>query len=208
MQGVCKSTGEPVKSRLCGSVHVVGSPDANAGDRAEHDDLTTALSSQQIRHNREDTDLRHIIGVYDPDRMGGILFRQGLVSEHSERNDHGPDPAVIGGYLLQQRLVDGSVIGVELEGMYLRCPCRFDPRYLLGQLLATPSCQVDGPASCEADDSFAPDFTSASEQQDSAAINGSPPNSHSFSVASARHWKQSGTLSPLSGRDASDHAGT
>jgi hypothetical protein len=97
------------------------------------------LSSQQVRQNREDIDLRHIVGVHDSDRVGGILFSQNLIAQHSEGNHNNPDWTVVGENLLQQGLVNGRVVGVELNGMHRRRPSGCDSRCLLGQVIAAPS---------------------------------------------------------------------
>ena len=101
VQGIGEPVGEPVQPRLGGSVDVVGTSDPDSGDRTEHDDLATSLDSQQVRHDREDVDLRQVVGVGDRDRMGGIRLGQGLIAQDPEGDHHHADVAVIGGDLLQ-----------------------------------------------------------------------------------------------------------
>ncbi len=183
VESICKSAGESIQSCLCRTVDVVCSSHSNASDRAEHNDLTSALRSQQFRHNCEDIDLRHVVGVHDRNRMGGILFSQSLISQHSEGEHGDPDRPVLGDDLFQPGMVGGYVGGVELDAVHGARPSGCDPSYLLGQVLAAASREDNDPARCEALHCFQPNLAATAKQQNSSACDPSRPQSHSPSLS-------------------------
>jgi hypothetical protein len=115
--------------------------------------------------------------------MGGILFSQSLIAQHSEGEHGDPDWSVLGDDLFQPGMVGGGVVGVELDAMYGARPSACDPRYLLGQVIASASREDNDPARCEALYCFEPNLAATSKQQNSSACDASSPQSHSLSMS-------------------------
>jgi hypothetical protein len=115
--------------------------------------------------------------------MGGILFSQSLIAQHSEGEHGNPDWSVLGDDLFKPGMVSGGVVGVEFDAMYGARPSGCDPRYLLGQVIAAASREDNDPARREPLYCFEPNLAATSKQQNSSACDASRPQSHSFSLS-------------------------
>ena len=89
MQRVGQTTREAVEACLCRAVDVVGFPNADTGNRGEHDELATTLLSQQVCGMGQDGHLRNVVGVHYRHRVLGVCLCASVVAQNAERQHDG-----------------------------------------------------------------------------------------------------------------------
>ena len=138
MQRVGQSARETVEACLCRAVDVVGFPNADAGNRGEHDELATTLLSQQVCGMGQDGHLRNVVGVHYRHRVLGVCLCASVVAQNAERQHDGAQFAMGFDDRIEHTPVRRHVVGIEEQRGHLPCPSCRHLRNLIVQFLATP----------------------------------------------------------------------
>lgn len=119
VQGIRQPTGEPIQPSLGGPINIIGAPHPEARDGREHHNRSAPLPPQQIRHMRQNTHMRDIIGVDNLNRVRGIPLGPPLIPQNPKRRDNGVNRPEPGEHILENLLVTADVVSVELDPLDL-----------------------------------------------------------------------------------------
>lgn len=169
VQSVREAAGESVESRFRGPVHVVGATHPRARDGREHDDLAAALGAQQLGQMGQDTDLRDEVGMDHGDGVSRVLLGACLVAENPERENRDRQWAVFVGDGPEHRLVDGEVVGVELDALD-RCGARIEKELTLRHQVGAPPRRQHDDAATSQPGRHLEAYLAAPTQQENGAV--------------------------------------
>lgn len=170
MQGIGQAVGESVESGLGRAVHIVGAAHPGAGHRGEHHDPAAPGGPHPVGQQRQQTDLRHVVGVHDGHRVLGVGLGAVLVAEYAERHCGGADRSVLGLDLVEHRCVTAEVVGVERLDVHRSRTRRGERRYLLVKPAGAARGQHHGGTPGQSQRQLTTDLAATTENHDHSSI--------------------------------------